>query len=74
MEAPVLVLSRRPGEAVQIGQDIVVTVLEVRGNKVRLGFVAPDLPVIRCELKARLATAGEVKNRHLRALRTHVTD
>lgn len=36
-----LVLSRREGESVVIGNDIVVTVLEVRGGQIRLGVDAP---------------------------------
>jgi carbon storage regulator len=37
----VLVLSRSAGESVMIGSDIVVTVLEVRGDVVRIGIEAP---------------------------------
>lgn len=36
-----LVLTRRAGESVVIGDDVVVTVLEVRGDVVRLGIDAP---------------------------------
>ncbi len=36
-----LVLSRREGESVVIGNDIVITVLEVRGGQIRLGVDAP---------------------------------
>lgn len=36
-----LVLSRRAGESVNIGDDIVVTILEVRGDVVRVGIDAP---------------------------------
>ena len=36
-----LVLTRRPSESVMIGDDVVVTVLEVRGDVVRLGINAP---------------------------------
>lgn len=36
-----LVLSRRPGESIVIGNDIVVTVLEVRPDQIRLGIDAP---------------------------------
>jgi len=36
-----LVLSRRKNEQVMIGDDTVVTVVEVLGDKVRLGFEAP---------------------------------
>lgn len=36
-----LVLSRRPGESIMIGTDVVVTVLEVSGDTVRIGVRAP---------------------------------
>ena len=36
-----LVLSRKRGEAIVIADNITVTVLEVQGNRVKLGFVAP---------------------------------
>ena len=36
-----LVLSRKKNESIIIGENIVVTVVEVRGDKVRLGFDAP---------------------------------
>ena len=36
-----LVLSRRPGESIIIGGEIVVTVIEVRGGQVRVGIDAP---------------------------------
>jgi len=37
-----LVLSRKPGEEVIIGGDICITLLEIRGNRARLGITAPD--------------------------------
>jgi carbon storage regulator len=36
-----LVLSRQRDEVVKIGDDIEVTVIDIRGDKVRLGFTAP---------------------------------
>lgn len=36
-----LVLSRKKNEKVMIGDDVVVTVVAIRGDKVRLGFEAP---------------------------------
>ncbi|NJC74189.1 carbon storage regulator CsrA [Planosporangium thailandense] len=36
-----LVLTRRPGESVVVGDDVVITVLDVRGDVVRLGIKAP---------------------------------
>jgi carbon storage regulator len=37
-----LILTRRPGESVRIGDDITVTVLGVKGGQLRLGFTAPE--------------------------------
>jgi carbon storage regulator CsrA len=46
-----LVLSRRPGEKVVIGNDIILTLVEVRGNRVRLALDAPDqVRILRAEL------------------------
>jgi carbon storage regulator len=44
-----LILTRRPGESVKIGDDITVTVLGVRGNQLRLGFTAPQNVVVHRE-------------------------
>jgi carbon storage regulator len=41
-----LVLSRKPGEKIVIGEDITVTVVKTRGNRVWLSFDAPDAVVI----------------------------
>lgn len=50
-----LVLSRKINEVITIGNDITITVVEIRGDKVRLGIAAPkDLPVWRAELTADL--------------------
>jgi carbon storage regulator len=46
-----LVLSRKRDERIVIGDNIVITVVEVRGDKVRLGIEAPtDVPVHRQEV------------------------
>lgn len=46
-----LILTRRPGERVVIGEEITVTVMEVAGQTVRLGIAAPkELPVYREEI------------------------
>lgn len=53
-----LVLSRRVGESVMIGDDVVVTVLDVRGEVVRLGVAAPrSVAVHREEVLADVANA-----------------
>ncbi len=55
-----LVLSRRPGESVMIGHDVVVTVLEVRGDVVRVGIKAPrEVQVHREEVYVELQQANQ---------------
>ncbi|GIW94979.1 MAG: hypothetical protein KatS3mg110_3020 [Pirellulaceae bacterium] len=46
-----LVLSRHRDESIIIGDDIIITVVDIRGDKVRLGIQAPpDVPVHRKEV------------------------
>lgn len=46
-----LVISRHRDEAIMIGAEIVITVVDIRGDKVRLGIDAPcDVPVHRQEV------------------------
>ncbi len=46
-----LVLSRKPGEQIVIGNNIVVSVISSRGNRIKLGISAPgDTPIKRSEL------------------------
>ncbi len=46
-----LVLSRQRDESIMIGDDIVITVVDIRGDKVRLGITAPtEIPVHRQEV------------------------
>lgn len=46
-----LVLSRQPDQSIIIGDNIVITVVEIRGDKVRLGIQAPsEIPVHRQEV------------------------
>lgn len=46
-----LILTRREGEAIVMGNDVVITVSEVRGNQVRLGIEAPrSLQIHRAEV------------------------
>jgi carbon storage regulator len=54
-----LVLNRKPTEILRIGDEIVVTVLGVVGNRVRLGIEAPaKVPILRSELAPRTAKAS----------------
>lgn len=57
-----LVLSRSRGEQIVIGESITVTVLEVRGDKVRLGFAGPaDVPIHRQEVYDRLLAERQLQ-------------
>ncbi len=50
-----MILTRRVNEAVMVGNDVVVTILEVKGNQVRIGIVAPkDVSVHREEVFDRI--------------------
>jgi len=46
-----LVIARKPGERICLGDDITITVLEVNGSSVRLGIDAPsEVPIFRHEI------------------------
>ena len=54
-----LVLTRRANQSIMIGHEVVVTVLEVRGDQVRLGIKAPrSIDVHREEIFAQLQEAN----------------
>ena len=54
-----LILTRRVGETLMIGDDIAVTVLGVKGNQVRVGVKAPrDVSVHREEIYDRIREEG----------------
>lgn len=55
-----LILTRRPLEAIMIGADVVVTVLGVKGNHVRIGIKAPRaMAVDREEIREAKQRDGE---------------
>jgi carbon storage regulator len=57
-----LVLSRKKTESVRIGSDIVITIIEIRGDKVRLGFNAPkDVAIHRQEVYDIIMQKSEEK-------------
>ncbi|WP_341923885.1 carbon storage regulator CsrA [Nocardioides psychrotolerans] len=54
-----LVLSRRAGESVVVGDDVTITILEVRGDVVRVGIDAPrSVAVHRAELLEALESSN----------------
>lgn len=57
-----LVLSRKLNEQIVIAEDIVITVVEIRRDKVRLGIEAPkSVPVHRREIHEAIQREGERK-------------
>jgi len=58
-----LVLTRRPGQTLTIGDNVTVTVLGIRGSQVRIGISAPaGIAVHRAEIAVDMANAGRVSN------------
>ena len=56
-----LVLTRKRGETVQIGQDITVTCLQIRGQVMKIGIDAPaSIRVLRGELHSADRAAGRL--------------
>jgi carbon storage regulator len=56
-----LILTRKLGEGIRINEDIVVKVVDIRGNQVRLGIAAPrSVPVHREEVHEMIAQQNEM--------------
>ena len=55
-----MVLSRHRDESIMIGDDVIVTVVDIRGDKVRLGITCPgDIPVHRTEVYEAIKRENE---------------
>lgn len=68
-----LILTRRSGEGIRIGDEIKVQILEIKGNQVRIGIEAPqDIQVHRDEVYERIKseniTAASVTPDYLQRL------
>ncbi|MCY7326078.1 MAG: carbon storage regulator CsrA [Microbacteriaceae bacterium] len=69
-----LVLTRKPGESVLIGDDITITILETRGDGVRIGIDAPRGvriqrdEIVRALTEANVAAATAADDGHTRIL------
>jgi carbon storage regulator len=52
-----LILSRRPGESVHVGDDIKITILSIKGQQIKLGLEVPEhMPVYREEIYLKVQT------------------
>jgi carbon storage regulator len=61
-----LILTRRVGESVVIGEDVTVTVLGVKGNQVRIGINAPKHVAVTAKKSSNASRAarGRRRRRH----------
>lgn len=59
-----LVLSRKKGERIHIGEDIVLTVLQLKNHQVRLGIEAPkDVDIFREEVRNQWRETGRLEQK-----------
>jgi carbon storage regulator len=73
-----LVLTRRAGESIVIGNDVVITVLEIRGGQIRIGVDAPrNLAVHRAEIYQQVMAENQAAvasaDRHAALLQTRAS-
>lgn len=65
-----LVLSRKLNQEIRIGENVVVRVLEIRGNQIRLGIVAPsEVPVLREEILTKVPPPSRHPDSEARVLK-----
>lgn len=58
-----LVLTRREGESIVIGEGIEITIVEIKGDRIRLGIAAPkDVPVWRKEVYLDIVASNKDAN------------
>lgn len=74
-----LILTRRVGESVMIGEEVTVTVLGVKGNQVRLGVNAPKSVTVHREeiydrIKAEQSGAGKDAHTNGSAVNGHIVN
>lgn len=70
-----LVLTRRPGESIVVGENIVVTVIEIKGGQVRIGIDAPrEVDVYREEIYEQVKQENLSAIAHADQVRSVVQD
>jgi carbon storage regulator len=63
-----LVISRKSGETLQVGDSVSITILSVSGDKVAIGIAAPrEIPILRGELVETIASNKESSAQSLRS-------
>ncbi len=70
-----LILARRVGETIMIGDDVSATVLGVKGNQVRIGIEGPkEVPIHRLEIydKILLKKSDDAKNKEVAVHRSEI--
>lgn len=66
-----LVLSRKAGQKIHIGQDITISILDVTGKFVRVGIEAPDVVcILRGEVKEQIENENRLAANHVK----HIDD
>lgn len=61
-----LILTRKAGETIVIGDDVRVTVLDITGNQIRLGIAAPkEISVHREEIHNKIRAESELQTQRL---------
>lgn len=65
-----LVLSRKLNEAIMIGDGVVVRIIEIKGDRVKIGFTAPDAVSI---MRSELLTDVKEKKNHTNGLERQTT-
>jgi carbon storage regulator len=59
-----LVLTRKVGQRIRVGDDVVITLVRIQGDKVRVGIDAPpDVAIHREEVRLRLEAEGRLGDR-----------
>lgn len=66
-----LVLSRKENERILIGDDVVINVVRISGDKVRIGIEAPpETPILREELSGKTPSGERVNGQPIKLLTT----
>ena len=69
-----LALSRKKGEALMINNDIEITVLDIKGEQVKIGISAPkEVPVYRKEVYIQIQEANKEASANMEGMEQHAS-